>query len=278
MSIITDFPSKPKLKVSDSDFDESNLDDVEVIDLAKELSPAPYASLAPREYRKPHKLHTSVQEDKSSRSLTQKSQFSYASGKPPDLPFLNKSGHAPTSKYFDDDDENEFPSPSALLGFNEDPYDFGSDPFADDIPVTPRDQAPATAAATAPPSSFQNDLMESLEVGMLELTDPMALKPTTPKVGSSFCNDLFDFAAFESNFEINDKPPSSSVDQNQASGSTVDNAAKRSLSISPSLPEAKHRRVTNAEPATAESLVPAWVNDFDSKLIDGLKDFVDFVD
>lgn len=266
--------SKPKLKVSNSDFDESNLDDVEVIDLAKELSPVPYASLAPREYRRLHKIQISVQEDKSSQRLTQKPQFSFVSDKSPNLPFFEKNGHASTLKDLDDEDENEFPSPSALLGFNEDPYYFDSDPIADDIPVTPRDQLPA---APAPPSPFQDDSMESLEAGMLELSDPMTLKPTTPKVGSSFCNDLFDFAAFENNFEVHDKVPSSSSDKNQVSSSTVDNATKRSLSPSPSLPEAKHRRVTDVEPA-AESSVPAWVNDFDSKLIDGLKDFVDFVD
>ncbi len=277
MHSFTDFPSKPKLKLSNSDFDEPSLDDVEVIDLAKELSPVPYASLAPREYRKLHKLQTSVQEDKSSQRLTHKSRFSYASGKSSDISFLEKNHDTLTLNDLDNNDENEFPSPSALLGFNEDPYDFGSDPFADDIPVTPRDQDPVSTVAPAPQSSFRDDLMEILDVDMLELSDPVVAKPPTPKVGSSFYNDLFDFAAFENNFEILEKVPSSPIDKNQAPLSTLENATKRSLSISPAPPKAKHQRVTNA-PTAAESSVPTWLNDFDPKLIDALKDYVDFVD
>jgi ATP-dependent DNA helicase HFM1/MER3 len=52
-------------------------------------------------------------------------------------------------------------------------------------------------------------------------------------------------------------------------------------SPSPEVTDIKHRRVTKTElpqPAPRLSFIPAWVNDFDSELIDGLKDFVDFID
>src|SRR6187402_2493425 len=101
--------SKPKLKSSYRT--DSDLEDVEVVDLAEEEpSPAPYENSAPREYRKLHKLHTSVQQDKVVRRTKQDPQFSYASGEQPVLSFLNNN--EPADNTFDPeefDDGYQFP-------------------------------------------------------------------------------------------------------------------------------------------------------------------------
>ncbi|KAI9052221.1 hypothetical protein LZ554_003579 [Drepanopeziza brunnea f. sp. 'monogermtubi'] len=282
--------SQPKLKLS-SNHDDSDLEDVEIINLADVLSPVSYSKMAPRDYRKLHELHTSIQPDKASQRLTQKPKFSYADGISPDLPFLN-NGQASISKPSDSVQgkyHNEFPSPTALLrGLDEKEFfDIGSDddPFTE-VPITPRDLISAASRnlGTTPnqPTSYPDLPRDATGIAPLSLPEPISVKPSTPKVASSFYNDVFDFAAFENDVDIVSNPASPSADKQQhqvsSSGSGI-NRAKRPLSAYSS-PETKHRRVTHVTPAKISnaSVVPDWVNDFDASLIDGLKGFVDFVD
>lgn len=272
---------KPKLKLHTYD---SDLDDVEVIDLAEELTPVPYSKLAPRDYRKLHALHGSVQNDVSIRRINPNPQFSYASGKGANLPFLetDKDG-IPASDAIDSDDDNLFPSPSALLEKHVDAYDYEEDPFAEEPFSSAKDVgAPARVPVLSVEDEYMDESMDGLEAAMIDLSDASMLKPPTPtpKIGSSFGNDMFDFAAFDDNdpkLEVVSASSSGAPqDQNQASSSISKLTEKRQRAATPDLPELKYRRVT--EPVVDVSSVPAWVSDFDSELIDGLKDFVDFVD
>ncbi|CAG8956625.1 hypothetical protein HYFRA_00011936 [Hymenoscyphus fraxineus] len=100
-----------KLKLKSQKSQRQDEDEFEVIDLAEDYE-TPYSQLAPRDYQKLHKLHTSIQEDRPLRMMQQTPAFEYGSGKSPKLPF------APTDdNTFDSDelDELEFPSPSKLV-------------------------------------------------------------------------------------------------------------------------------------------------------------------
>ncbi|PBP27947.1 meiotic helicase [Diplocarpon rosae] len=273
-----------KLRLA-SNYDSSDLDNVETIDLANVLSPVSYSGSAPREYRKLHKLHASVQTDKTSQRMTQKPKFSYASGQSPDLSFLRKDGSTSTSKVAaaDDETETEFPSLSASLDpsaveFNTD----SDDPFTD-VPITPRDHLPIPPA-TRPPSSFQNHSLDDSDASPSDLNDGSTmLRSPSSKVDSSFCSDLFDFAAFRKNADVAVKAPPSLVDKGKNNNQTLalSNAPKRYYSVTPDLPETKHRRVTHLHRSADtchEASVPSWVNDLDSNLFNGIKDFVDFLD
>lgn len=278
-------------------YDDSDLEDIEIINLADNLSPVPYSKVAPREYRKLHDLHNRVQPEKASQRLTQNPKFSYASGISPDLPFL-RNGQGSTSKpsgeVEDEREDIEFPSPSALLhGHNQkDLFDVVSDdddPFADD-PVTPSDSIPAAVrnpgTIANSPSSYRDPSLDA--TALLSLSDPISAKPSTPKVASSFYNDMFDFAAFEDNVDIvSDAVPSSTPtnqSQLQEQASSSGPGTKRTHSASPGPENVKHRRLSHtavadgAAAAPSASALPAWVNDFDASLVDGLKDFVDFID
>jgi len=55
----------------------------------------------------------------------------------------------------------------------------------------------------------------------------------------------------------------------------------RARSLEADIEEVKNRRVTQAEQARQyvdSNHLPAWVNEFDSELIDSLRDYVDFID
>ncbi|KAH9216380.1 Sec63 Brl domain-containing protein [Leptodontidium sp. 2 PMI_412] len=262
--------AKPKLKLST--YNDEDFENAEIVDLSKTLSPVSYANIAPRDYQKLHKLHTSVQADQPSLRLTQKPLFSYANGEELEISFLKKKT-GESSRLKDYDDELEFPSPTALLGLDDDPFEHSLDPF-ESVVSNSRD-----AAAPASVSSYQDDSIESLEVTMMELDDPGIAKSAPPNVSSSFCDDLFDFDMFEEDDEMAQNfAPGATFDKPTVSPPTQSSAIKRPLSASPEQAEVKHRRVTEDESMTRASSVPSWVNEFDSDLIDGLKDFVDFVD
>ncbi|KAG4443821.1 hypothetical protein IFR05_000721 [Cadophora sp. M221] len=261
---------KPKLKLST--YNDEDCENAEIVDLSKTLSPISYADVAPRDYQKLHKLHTSVQIDKPSLRLTQKPLFSYASGEEPDIPFLKKKT-IETSESKDCDDELEFPSPTALLSLDDDPFELGLDPFKSAISNARVTAAPASV------SSYREDSIESFEAAMMELDDSGIAKSVPPNVASSFCNDLFDFDMFEEDGEmVQNLVAGVTFNNPTASPPTQSSALKRPHSANPEQTEVKHRRLTEDESMAEASSVPSWVNEFDSDLIDGLKDFVDFVD
>jgi ATP-dependent DNA helicase HFM1/MER3 len=258
-------------------------DDLEIVDLAQEMAPVPYSDLAPRDYRKLHNLHTKVQADKIVRLPKQKPQFSYASGEQPDLSFLHKS-KAHDDVFGSDSGPEDFPSPSRIMGdCSREPHtmlaNVGSHVNAD------------------PFSSMQDDSLESIEAAMIGLDDSVILRrPSTPKVDSSFANQVFDFDAYNGKTD----------EQDIYSSPLMRETYKRARSPTPEVSAIKHRRVRKEDimkevlpikhqtpgaqasfllqdiPTTQEthkqSSVPLWVDDMDPDLIESLKGFVDFID
>lgn len=258
---------------------QPDFEDVEIIDLATELSPVPYSSLGPRDYRKLHSLHTSVQSDKEEKIIRlpkQKPTFSYTTDKLPDLPFLKSKKNDDSISDFDMD--KEFPSPSTLARRNEDVLMLESEFSERGVPTY--QQGPTS-------SSDHGDCL--VGVGMGGLAKSIAPKSSTPETEISFSDGVFDFAAYHDPNENEDRlinPLMSELLQGEGMSSSPSRgqdlkATQRGQSRSPDIADLQHRRVTKADlpqPALRSSSVPDWVHDFDSELIDGLKDFVDFVD
>ncbi len=252
-----------------------NSRDVDIVDLAQDVEPTPYVSRAPRDYRKLHHLHTSAQSDKDIRLPKRKAQFSYASGKKPNLPFLDKDTNM--ADVFDSvnyEEDEEFPSPSAL-GPTVSAQNPSSEPF----------KFFALEEEKAATSSFPDNSLQTLEAGILELADNGKVEATSSKIDSNFANGIFDFDAFNDRVEISKKleisPLRSDVLKNEpCSAQAKMNSLKRDRSATPELPEVKHLRLAKGEHVSevAQAAVPNWVNDFDSELIDELKGYVDFVD
>lgn len=268
--------AKGKMKLKEDDFYDE--EDAIVVDLAQGVEPTSYADLAPREYRKLHKLHTSVQADKSLR-LPKHSEYSYASGNKPDLGFLHKDEELTDmldALSADDDDEKEFPSPSALKPTTAFARDFGPDPYGDlELPA----HKPAR-------SSFPDDSLMSQNVGMNEYRERSMARQLSPKVDSSFANGVFDFDAFDDVVEEapvkDDFSPSNQdfLQMDENSTPATGGLLKRQASTSPEDIEVKHRRITKDEPQSqaTQAPVPDWVNEFDSDLINELRDYVDFIE
>lgn len=260
---------QPKLKLNN--YDDEDFEEAELVDLSTTLSPVSYADLGPRDYRKLHKLHSSVQTDTPSLRMTQKPTFSYKSGEEPDVPFLSnkKKKTGATTKAPEYDEEPEFPSTSALLGLDDDPFEDDPDTFM------PDESNPLDAAGPYATSSYQDDSMASLEAGMIELGDSVIARPATPNVASSFCNELFDFDAYE----IIDDLATTSSDSAPSDKDTMQSSAlKRPLPESPDQAEVKHRRITKDEAGAESTSLPEWTNEFDSELIADFKGLVDFID
>jgi ATP-dependent DNA helicase HFM1/MER3 len=241
--------------------------EMEVVDLAKDRLPVTYADLAPREYRKLNALHNSVhknQPDKVMRLPKQKPQFEYGSGKEAQLPFRREAQK--DADISGSGDEMDLPSPSKMWGTKKkspDPFEKGMVIYQNQNPI----------------SSFPDDSLESLEAGMLGLSDSTMLRAATPKIDSSFPDGIFDFDAYNKDHET----PTGDTVMHSIEAPSPPALAMQSLkrAPSPSLeveePEMKYRRVAKPEPAQLSS-VPAWVDEFDSDLIEGLKGIVDFVD
>ncbi|QSZ37064.1 hypothetical protein DSL72_009156 [Monilinia vaccinii-corymbosi] len=185
----------------------SDQDVVEVIDLSKTLPPVTYADVAPRDYRKLHNLHASIQKDSSVRLPKNPPTFSYASGDVPHLSCLDtgtsKNQHEEESDHFDSD-EYEFPSPSALLSSDK--------PLAKNGPPS---RPPAVGVGRREGNERANlsddpfeDSCSSFEAAMIGLDDSLNLRAASPKVNTSFANKVFDFAAFDSE-EVRDQQFSS---------------------------------------------------------------------
>ncbi|KAF7922103.1 uncharacterized protein EAE98_008314 [Botrytis deweyae] len=202
----------------------SDQDSVEVIDLSKNLPPVTYPDVAPRDYRKLHNLHTSIQKDTSVRLPKGQPKFSYTSGRMPDLSFMDADGSKDEQKneseHFDSD-EYEFPSPSALLS-SEKQTSKGISVSATQLPP-PAMSMDISRQVRNEQQTLSDDPFEdssgSLEAAMIGLDDSINLQtalatsnaptaPATPKLNTSFANNVFDFAAFNSE-EVNEQQFSS---------------------------------------------------------------------
>ncbi|TVY48471.1 ATP-dependent DNA helicase [Lachnellula occidentalis] len=264
--------SNPKLKESNP-WDEDP-DDLEIVDMAKDLAPASYGDFAPREFRKLNTLHNSVQKNqpKFTSLPKQKPQFDYGSGKEARLPFRPKGES--DDDVFGSDDEVDLPSPSVLFGGQ----NKGSSPLkTGPVPTTYQEESNF--------SFSQNESLASLEAGMIGLSDSMMLRESTPKVDSSFVNRVFDFDAYQNDGRV--QAGETNMTENETLLETPSDLSaakrhlKRELSSSPDEPEVKHRRLSKSELVQAPPQtpsVPAWVDEFDSELIEGLKGIVDFID
>jgi ATP-dependent DNA helicase HFM1/MER3 len=263
-----------KFKVNLKDEKFSNLGEVEIVDMAQGFEPTPYASLAPRDYRKLHSLHTSIQPDKAARLPKRKPEFPYSRGEKPYLPFLHKDENMAGVLDSTNSEGEDFPSPSKLgqTAFARKP---SPDPF----------ESFTLEGEKAVPSWFPDASLSSLEAGMLELADSTMIDVPSPKIDSSFANGVFDFDAFNDRNESPTKteisPLIKEVLENEPFSTPVmKGSVKRGRSATPELAEVKHRRVTKNEPIsqTTQAAVPDWVKDFDSDLINELKGYVDFED
>ncbi|CAD6443757.1 87d6ab7e-c330-4c59-9a62-b32f5dcff704 [Sclerotinia trifoliorum] len=175
--------------------------DVEIIDLSETLPPIKYPDVAPKDYQKLHKLHTSIQKDISVRLPKNLPKFSYASGAMSNLSFMSKGASTFEKKNESDlfdSDEYEFPSPSTLLK---------GDMHMDKSISIPATQLPPPAMGVSryerkdqqdSSEDLFDDSTDSLEAAMIGLDDSMNLRPATPKLNTSFANNVFDFAAFDS--------------------------------------------------------------------------------
>lgn len=266
---------------------QGDLDDVEVVDLAEgKPTPTYAANFAPREFRKLHKLHTGIQEDKPLRVFSQS----------PRLPNTNaqKTSNLINSK------------PKVV----DDPFDDEFDNFDDieDLPPlshmletrkAPGNTAPLTPSNHAAESSIQEDSMESIEAAMLGLPDPTlprhrSLTPI-PRVNSSFANGVFDFEGYEG------KPD----DDGYSSPPMRDTTRKRvrSPTLAKGVPSpVKFRRmnsdefedvfgdeaqeemmspiekVVQSQEKKPEQQQPGWFGDLGMDMLEGFKDLIDFTD
>ncbi|KAH8672679.1 hypothetical protein BGZ60DRAFT_429997 [Tricladium varicosporioides] len=269
--LITDGVKGLGLKLKKRGSQEADLEDLEVIDLAQEHPPFPYEDSTPRGYRNLHRLHNSVQGNKVIRLPNSKPKFQYASSKPAILPFSSHP-EAGDSLDFSLSDDEELPPSSALVHYHSkspDPFKEGGVTFGNErIPI----------------SSFENDPLETLPAGMLDPSDSMMQKPSTPNVDSSFARKMFDFEAFDDHGNLEN----SNMDlilldeliQEKLVVFPAQASRKRDPSLSFDTPEVEVRRVKKerlsleVEPAFS---TPSWVDELDPELMEDLKGFVEFV-
>lgn len=277
-----------KLKLKKEGSQRIDEDELEVIDLADIYEP-PYSQLASRDYQKLHKLHTSIQEDRPLRMMQQTPTFKYGSGKSPTLPF------APIDS--DDGlDDLELPSPSDLVKHSgpnvvsptpikrkfrsnlelpspitmREQYDDG-DPFEEEYVAYQR---------PAPESHTHDDLPTSFDAPMNKYSGSFMAVPGqgSPKLTSSFADGVFDFASFpEPNHYTKGSFQGMAQESPPVIPQSIHATFKREGSPTPEDIEVKRRRVIKDE-IPHSPMLPAWVSEFDSALIDEFKDFVDFVD
>jgi len=253
---------------------DDNSDDLEILDMAQDLAPVSYADFAPHDFRKLNTLHNSVQKNqpKFTSLPKQKPQFDYGSGKEARLPFHPNSEN--DDDVFGSDDEVDLPSPSILLGRQRK----SSSPLkTGPVPLTYQEESDI--------SSFQDESLASLEAGMIGLSDSMVLRESTPRIDSSFANKVFNFDAYQNDGQVQaeetDTTENALLLEAPADLSVAKRHLKRELSSSPDELEVKHRRISNSQLVQAPPQipsVPAWVDEFDSELIEGLKGIVDFID
>lgn len=190
---------KPQLTLSTGPSSDKNA--VEVIDLSKTSPPVTYPDVAPRDYRKLHKLHTNIQKDSSVRLSKNPPTFSYASGDVPNLSLIDtgasRNERKEESDSFDSD-EFEFPSPSAVLSRSKKVAKSGPTSQFQSIPPV----VEVSRQEGNNPANLSDDLFEdsssSFEAAMIGLDDSLNLRSATPNLNTNFANNVFDFAAFNS--------------------------------------------------------------------------------
>lgn len=285
---------------------------MEIVDLAQDYSTS-YSDLAPRDYRKLHNLHGSVQVDKALRLVTQKPQYQYGSGNPPQLPFAPSGSNKEDFFGEMELEDEDFPSPSALIpGYKNTnmtltvPYDIEKDSSPGDMGYPSHSRGSIKGDARGlpgsafsfpdqlPGSSFGEDSLDSLETGMLQLEDLMA-KPipveTSPKRNASFIDGQFDFEAFNNGIDSQGSHLSLSAYQPAGLRSPASKHTrqmmKRARSSTPEEDVVKCRRVSKNNrapqilqqaPEPPQPVYPEWLNEFDQDLINGFKDVVEFID
>lgn len=223
----------------------SDQDIVEVIDLSKTLPTVTYPDVAPRDYRKLHNLHTSIQKDTSVRLPKHPPKFSYASGEMPNISFMDggfKSEMKDESDHFNPD-EYEFPSPSALLSSDKHTTRNLSTPQPQLPPPAmsiPRQESNHQMGRSVDPDDPFEDSSGNVEVAMIGLEDSIALKHATPKLNTSFANNVFDFAAFDA--EANHAQQFSSPLMNQAQRNTQEVEDEEMDSMDIGMPSMKRQQ------------------------------------
>lgn len=252
---------------------------MEMIEVSEEPPQVPYSSLAPREYRKLHALHSSVQKDKdkSIRMPNQKPQFSYDGNTQPELPFLKRK--PPNSEEFGYGDlsDDDFPTAAELAD------------MAGSARKSSNYEKPASSGQSKQTDSIFDDEDESyqeMEALAAELDEDPMSHVTTPAPRASFANRLFDFDACDENVDETGggSAPTSSSKMSTKEAETPDAnyvEPTRETTLEHDIEEVQHRRISQAEQiqesATGSSF-PSWVNEFDADLIDQFKDYVDFID
>lgn len=166
----------------------------EVIDLAglpNKFGNLEYAALAPREYRKLHGLHESVQKGSLIKlPKTTTAAFSYANGAKPNLSFLNKGEDDDDEFGSENSDDFDLPSPSQLFKERLDV-------------VTPQPRSFDSPKRSVPRNYDEfEDSVGNIKAGTTGLQDliptPKASKTeTVPDATQSFEGDCFDFDAFD---------------------------------------------------------------------------------
>lgn len=132
-------------------------------------------------------------------------------------------------------------------------------------------------------SPFLANSLDSLEAGMMErpeLHDPVIARNATPNIDLSFANGVFDFSAFPDYFESKENHSKPIGQKKEEIIKLCEDVTKDRLGDLEEQ-DMKYRNIMEAEAQHAVShqpSLPAWVSEFDADLIDGLKDFVDFID
>ncbi|KFY25163.1 hypothetical protein V493_04803 [Pseudogymnoascus sp. VKM F-4281 (FW-2241)] len=179
-----------QLALKDFDKNDYQIDDVEIIDLSRNLSPIPYEAVAPRDYRKLHALHSSVSNSEQVRTLrNSKPLAQYGHGMKPYNTFLEKSDpEAGTGE--DDLSGDDLPSPSWLLE--------KGDASADDAYLG---YVADLEDAGSPFGDFGNDIPDSLFYEAEQMpggeqmseAGPMHESAQMPEASSSFMNAVVDY-------------------------------------------------------------------------------------
>ncbi|KAB8296775.1 hypothetical protein EYC80_002192 [Monilinia laxa] len=197
---------KPGLTLSAGS--SSDQDAIEVVDLSKTLPLVTYPDVAPRDYRKLHKLHTNIQKDSSVRLSKNPPTFSYGSGDVPNISFIDTSASKNERKdeldHFDSDDY-EFPSPSGFLSGDKKVDKSGSiSQFQLPPPVMEGNRQEGNKQSNLSDDPFE-DSSSSFEAAMIGLDDSLNLQSAAPQLNTSFANNVFDFAAFNSEEAHNER-------------------------------------------------------------------------
>ncbi|MCJ1225906.1 Sec63 [Toensbergia leucococca] len=245
LSITPAGKSKPQ---KGKQFQQRSTQDVETIDLTKESHRKEYAKSGPREFRKLHRLHESVNKAPPAQVIAKtKPTFSYGKGDHPHLSFLSKTSDAgnpmgEVSSDYDDSWMDDLPSPSVLLGEKSRPQqDLSPDPFG---VSTPKD-----------------DDIWDLEESMVGLGDSIALSEDTgflftDPISLNFDSNA-DFIPFDNQDDHNELPLNPIYPSNTFSSRNKENRLFLSTD-SPEKPSTQNRkRRTTSPPLELPSSPPA---------------------